>query len=393
MFKSFFLGGFECATGYNVHEEGIDQVAATGHEEQAFDDYRLLADAGIYAARDGVPWPLVDRLGRLDFSPIRRRLEACRALGVEVIWDLFHYGYPDDVDLFSTAFPERFADYCYAAAGHIAKRTEGTPYFTPVNEPSYFAWAAAEAGVFAPYLHGRAWELKVNLCRAAIRGIDAIRAACPDARIVNADPLCHVAVPRGHPEMQAEADRFNRHVVFESLDMLCGALLPELGGTRSHLDIVGINYYWTNQWELTRLGIPLPEEDDRRIPLRDLVRSVWERYGGDLLVTETAHVGDRRAPWLRHVAGECEALLEEGIPLRGVCLYPVLGMPEWHSRHEWTRMGLWDLDETSPDLKRVPCEPALAALREAQCRLEGRQYEALAPGTLVPEAPLSATQR
>jgi len=371
VFKSFFLGGFECATGYNAHEEWIDQVAATRHDELAFEDYRLLAEAGILAARDGIPWPVVDSFGRYDFSSIRRRLRASQEWGVEVIWDLFHYGYPDDVDLFSDEFPARFAEYCFACARYVSRNSDGPCYFTPVNEPSYFAWAAGEAALFAPHLHGCASVLKENLIRAAIQGIDAIRDACPGARIVNADPICRVAAPREHPEMEAEADRFNRSVVFESWDMLSGRLRPELGGSRRHLDVVGINYYWTNQWELTRIGIPLEDDDPRCAPLRELIRTVWERYGGDVMIAETAHVGDRRGPWIRQVAQECEAVLEAGIPLRGVCLYPVLGMPEWHAQHEWTRMGLWDLEDHSASLRRVPCGPALAALRESEQRLDG----------------------
>jgi len=150
MFKSFFLAGFECATGYNVHREWIDQVAATQHDRFVFEDYRLLGEVGIRAARESVRWPLVDRRGRYDFSTVAPFLKASRESGIDVIWDLFHYGYPEDVDLFSSSFPRRFADYCYAAARHIAARSEGLCYFTPVNEPSYYSWAAGHAGFFAP---------------------------------------------------------------------------------------------------------------------------------------------------------------------------------------------------------------------------------------------------
>lgn len=116
VFKSFFLAGFECATGYNRHGEWIDQVAATHHDVCASEDYRLLREAGIYGARESIRWPLVDHGGRYDFSSVEPHLAASQEYGVEVIWDLFHYGYPDDVDLFSPDFPRRFADYCYAAA-------------------------------------------------------------------------------------------------------------------------------------------------------------------------------------------------------------------------------------------------------------------------------------
>jgi hypothetical protein len=376
MFRSFFLAGFEGATGYNARGEWFDQIAATHHDRHADADYAQLAHVGIHAAREAIRWPLVDRHGRYDFSSVRPFVDASRRHHVDVIWDLFHYGYPADLDIFSDAFVRRFADYCHAAARYIAAHQDGTCYFTPVNEPSYFAWAAGEVGRFAPHAHGRGPELKFTLARAAIAGINAIRAAVPHARIVNVDPICHVVPPHGRFDQLGDAHAFNHHAVFESWDMLAGLIHPELGGSREHLDIVGVNYYWTNQWELGREDQPLTDNDPRRIPLSRLIRRVWKRYGGDLLITETAHVHERRAAWIHYVADECETLLAENIPLRGVCLYPILGMPEWHCRDEWVRMGLWDIAHDHPARLRKLCHPVWDALRRAQ-RLEFRHAETL----------------
>ncbi|ACB76901.1 hypothetical protein [Opitutus terrae] len=374
MFRSFFIAGFEGATGYNAQGEWIDQVAATHHDRHADADYDRLQGVGIQAAREAIRWPLVDRGGRYDFSSVRPFVDASRKYQIDVIWDLFHYGYPSDLDLFSDEFVRRFADYCHAAARFVCAHQEGTCYFTPVNEPSYFAWAAGEVGRFAPHARGRGPELKLALARAAIAGINAIRAAVPGARIVNVDPICHVVPPQGRFDLLGDAHAFNHQAVFESWDMLAGRLHPELGGSREHLDIVGVNYYWTNQWELGQDESPLADDDYRRVPLSRLIRRVWKRYDGELLVTETAHVHEMRPRWLRYVADECEALLDEGVPLRGVCLYPILGMPEWHSPQEWVRMGLWDIAHDQPSLRRQICAPMWDALRQAQ-RLEFRHGE------------------
>jgi hypothetical protein len=209
------------------------------------------------------------------------------------------------------------------------------------------------------------------LIRAAIQGINAIRAAVPAARIVNVDPLCHVLPADDSSEAREAAEHFNSCAVFESWDMLSGRLLPELGGSRAHLDIIGINYYWTNQWVLGRDEQPLPEDHPQRAQLRDLVKRVYDRYGGDLLITETSHVDDMRPKWLNCLEDEVEALLRDGVPLRGVCLYPILGMPEWHDQARWTRMGLWELLECEAKLERRLCEPMYEALKKAQ-RIEQR---------------------
>jgi hypothetical protein len=242
MLGSFFLAGFECTTGYNRHGEWIDLVAATQHDVFADDDFRRLRDVGILAAREGVRWPLVDRGGRYDFATVAPIVEAAGRHGIELIHDLFHFGYPADVDLFDEAFPRRFAAYCGAVAAFMVAHADPPYRFTPVNEPSYFAWAAGEAGLFAPHHRGRGPELKRQLARAGIAAVEAIRMVCPDAEIVSVDALCHVVPPADGDELRDAVERFNHEIVFESWDMLAGRLHPELGGSPAHLGTVGMNY-------------------------------------------------------------------------------------------------------------------------------------------------------
>ena len=363
MFKSFLLAGFEGSTGYNLHRQWIDQVEATQHDCFADEDYRRLVEVGIRTARESVRWSLVDRNGHYDFSSVDPFILASQKYDVEIIFDLFHFGYPDFIDLFSDDFPKQFAEYCYATANYVSENISGTCYFTPVNEPSYFSWAAGEVGLFAPHAIGRGYELKVQLVKAAIQGINAIYAACPRARIVNVDPLCYVTTPTNRPDLQADVDGFNQNAVFQAWDMLSGKIAPELGGSRKHLDIVGINYYWTNQWELGREGSRLSDSDPRRCKLNTLVTNVWKRYNAEMIITETSHVDEMRPAWMGELFTEVEMILETKIPLYGVCLYPILGMPEWHQRDLWTQMGLWDLVHKNGLLERQPYTPMMEALK------------------------------
>ena len=372
MFESFFFAGFEGTAGWNRAGEWIDQIVATQHDLFVDDDYARLRHVGLLGARESVRWPLVDRGGRYDFDSLLPFVRASRRHRIPVLWDLFHFGYPPDVDLFAASMPERFADYCFAVTRLLAVETDGPLALTPVNEPSYFAWAAGDQACFAPHRRGRGPELKRQLARAAIAGARAIRAAAPGARIVSVDPICRVAAPLDRPERQADVDAFNAVAVFESWDMVAGTLAPELGGSRELLGTLGINYYWTNQWELGGDGAPLAMDDPRRVSLAELVRDVWKRYGGEVYVTETSHVDDGRAGWLALVADQAEASIGGGVPLCGVCLYPILGMPEWHARDVWTRMGLWDLIPQSPTLGRIVHAPMLKALHTASHRLAGR---------------------
>lgn len=369
MFRSFYLAGFECATGYNMHGEWIDQIAATEHDLHVDADYDRLAEVDIHAVREAIRWPLVDRGGgRYDFSSVEPFVRAAVRHRFDVIWDMFHYGYPDGVDVFSSAFVDRFAAYCRAAARYVRDQSPGPHYFTPINEASYYSWAAGHAGRFAPHEKNRGIELKINLARACLAGIDAIRSVCPRARIVHADPICYVVPKTSTPAELETAREFNEEIVPQFWDLVSGRVMPELGGRPDALDIVGMNYYWTNQWELGSEGTPLADDDPRRLPLGELVRRTWERYGCDIVITETSERAEVRGPWVHELSKMAEELIEEGVKLRGICLYPILGMPEWHARNEWARMGLWDLEREQDRLERKIVAPMRDALRIAQLR-------------------------
>lgn len=375
MRKHFFLAGFDGSTGYNKHGQWFDHVDATGHDRTVEQDYRDLSNIGIKTVRDTIRWPLVDLgYGRYDFSTVEAFVRAAEAYRISVIWDLFHYGFPKDVNLLSPSFVSRFADYCHAVVNYLRSRVDGTLWITPINEPSFMSYAGGEVGLFAPWLTGQGFDLKVSLAEAAIAGIDAIRAVDPDARIVNVDPVCRVATPPGRADLDANVEDFNERLVFQAWDMLCGRLLPELGGSPRHLDIVGINYYWTNQWEwgapADADGIvpPLEEGDPRRLSLQELVRIVWRRYGSEVMISETAHIGDRRASWVRELETCARVLTAEGIPLSGICLYPIQSMPEWHNPEVWLPMGLWEPASELHGNDRVFCRPMLKALEEAHAR-------------------------
>jgi hypothetical protein len=144
IFPTFFLSGFECSTFLWKDQGRRDLVAETRHREHAMEDYEILARLGIAVAREGVPWPLVEKRGYYDFALVDPLITAMNAAQVIPIWDLCHYGYPVDADPFADDFAERFARYCRAAAEYVVPRLRGPYFFTPINEITYFAFAGGE---------------------------------------------------------------------------------------------------------------------------------------------------------------------------------------------------------------------------------------------------------
>ncbi len=205
LFNSFWIAGFESATHINKDGHRLDMVAAVQHDKQVMQDYALLRSVGIRTARDGIRWHLIDKAGKYDFSSLEMMVKAAQENKVQIIWNLCHYGWPDDIDLFSPAFVDRFANYCHAVAEYIRSTSDEVPFYVPINEISFFSWAVGTAVMFYPYAEGRSDELKQHLVRAAIAGIDAIWDVEPRARICHVDPIIHVVPPKNRPDLALAA--------------------------------------------------------------------------------------------------------------------------------------------------------------------------------------------
>ena len=372
IFPTFFLSGFECSNF--LWNDGVRRnlVAETGHDRHTAEDYRILNGLGIGVAREGIAWPAVDKGGNYDFSCVDPYIDAMNASKILPIWDLCHYGYPDDLDPFSDDFASRFAAYCRAAAQYVVPRVRGPHFFTPINEITFFSFCGGEWGWAAPYQCSRAdrTRLLLALCRAAIAGVKAIREVAPQARMVHVDPLVWVVAPRDRPD-QIEAARHETHVdTFLAWDILCGREHPEFGGSPEVLDIVGANAYSFGQMEYREQGphAPLPPGDDRIAPLCDMLELVWKRYRRPIVIGETSGLGHGRASWLKDVMEESLAAVSRGIDLQGICLFPAVDMPDWHTG-EWVRNGICDVLEAEGELKRVPHQSYVDELRRWQKEL------------------------
>ena len=367
-FKSFFQGGFECSTHRVRGGRRLDVIGATAHDRFARLDYQRLVDVGIQTARDGVRWHLIEQTpGVYDFASLRDMLDAARATGVEVIWDLLHYGWPDDLDIFGDAFVPRFAAFARAFAELAVEHSTEPVWVVPINEISFLAWAAGDVGIFNPFERHRGDELKRQLVRATVAAIDALWAVDRRIRVVHTDPLINVVAHHDRPEDQERAEA-HRQAQYAALDMIGGRTHPELGGREELLDVIGVNYYVHNQWIYPGgHGTMLEPSHPRYAPVWRMLQDTYERYRRPLFVAETGIEDHARPAWLRYVAAEVWHALREGVPIAGLCLYPIVNHPGWDDdRH--CHNGLWDYADADGD--RPVFEPLARELAAQQARLE-----------------------
>lgn len=364
LFATAMLGGFECSSQRLREGPRLDLIARTRHDELIDADYARLREVGIAACRDGVPWAAVERGGRRDFRRFVPALRAAERHDIDVVWDLMHFGWPDDVEPFSAAFPRRFADYASAFARWYASETDRRAVIAPVNEISFLAWAGGDVRCLNPFEAARGVELKVQLVRATIEAIEAIRLVIPAARFLQPEPLIEIVADPAHPKTAARVESDNL-LQFQAWDMLTGRVWPSLGGHPGYLDIIGVNFYPDNQFMLD--GTTIRRGDPRYRPFAAMLGDAWERYRRPMIVSETGSEGDERAPWLEYVVDECVTAIERGCELHGVTLYPIVNHPGWvDDRH--CHNGLWDYpDETG---RRAADPELLAALPGQAARLE-----------------------
>jgi len=376
IFSSFWMAGFESACHINRRGARLDMIEATQHDRQVEEDYARLRQFGITSVRDTVRWHLVERsAGVFDFSSLDPMLAAARRQRMQIVWDLCHYGWPDGLDIFAPAFVDRFSSFSRAVARHVKDQSDEVPLYTPINELSFFAWAAGEVGWFFPFQGGRGAELKRQLVRACIASIEAIWDVDPRARIVTVEPLIHVVAPADQPQLAPQASAY-RNSQFEAWDMLSGAAARELGGSPRYLDVMGVNFYHDNQWEHPggrRIAWHVQPRDPRWMPFHRLLRETYERYRRPIFVGETSHVGSGRAAWIREMSHELCLALNAGVPVEGICLYPITDRFEWEDPAHWHNSGLWDFEpDAKGNLSRILNDEYAAALRHSQHMLAER---------------------
>ena len=361
LFKSFFMAGFECSTHRRRDGRRLDMIAQSRHDAFAAADYARCTALDLHTVRDGVRWHLGERRpGVIGVKHELARVRAARDAGVQVVWDLWHYGQPSDVDVLHPSFPGRLARWAGAFAELVASETGDVPFYCPVNEISFVAWGGGDVAYLDPFKRGKGAHLKRQLARAAIEASDAVRAVDPRARLCHVDPVIHIAPAPDRPH-DAEAAEASRESMFEAWDLIAGTQEPWLGGAPEYLDVLGVNFYARNEW--IHGGPTLAPEHPLYRPFDAILAEVHARYRRPLFVAETGVEFDGRPAWLAGVGAAVRRAMAAGVPVEGLCWYPILNHPGWDDdRH--LQCGLWDYADDAGD--RSAHQPLLDELRRQQ---------------------------
>ncbi len=360
-FKSYFMGGFECADHINRSGIRVNLHKETQHDIRVEEDYQLLADLNIYVVREGICWSEVEKSPyTYDFAEVLNRMQAAEKFGMQQIWDLIHFGYPDDLYPTHPMFCERFARLCTAFAEFYKMYSKQPLLVVPINEISFLSWHSGDVRGTVPFAVNSGWDIKYHLCKAAIGGIEALKKSDPMCRIILVEPLVEI-----HPNEDTELEHLfelNQHQ-FQAMDIISGRICPELNGKEEYLDILGFNYYWNCQWTASGETLKWPDENFERVSFREMISSAYYRYKKPLFLSETGHIGSGRVKWMEEITSECIAVQRAGIPFLGICIYPVVDRPNWDNLGEYHDCGIFDVDQ---NLNRIAEEDLVRSIRKQQ---------------------------
>jgi len=359
-------GGVECTVN-RVGDRYFDQLKRNGHRTR-LDDLDLFAELGLSAIRYPMLWEVIapDGLECADWSWADERLGRLQQLGIRPIVGLVHHGSgPRHTSLIDPGFALGLAQFARA----FAERYPWVESYTPVNEPLTTARFSGLYGHWYP--HGRDEitfaRALVTQCQAIKLSMWAIRQVNSKAQLVQTEDLGKV-FSTSLLAYQAEFENERRWVSF---DLLCGLVnrdhpmwgyLCWLGISEVELelfleapcppDVIGINHYVTSERFL--------DERLERYPVcshggngrhkyadveavrvcaegsagpRTIIREAWERYGLAIAITE-AHLGSTREEqlrWLYEVWDAAVSLQQEGVGVRAVTAWSLLGAYDWNS--------------------------------------------------------------
>lgn len=358
-------GGIECTIN-RVMDDHFDQLHHAGHYNRD-NDLEIIADLGIKAMRYPVLWerhqPAVD--SNIDWSFTEKQLNTLSAKGIKPIAGLIHHGSGPS---FTNLLDDNFAPMLARYARQVAEKFPWIESYTPVNEPLTTARFSGLYALWYPHKSNDVSFVKMflNQMKGVVLSMQAIREINPTANLIQTEDL---GKTYSTPVLQYQA-KFENERRWMTFDLLCGRIIPghpmyayfKRLGIHEELinffienacppDIMGFNHYLTSERFLdddifrhhpSSLGgnelHQYADVEAIRIPhgqpsgLKMLLQEAWDRYHLPIAITEVQlnSTGDQQMRWLKSIWDNCCELISNGVEIRAVTAWSLLGAFGWN---------------------------------------------------------------
>jgi hypothetical protein len=324
---------FQRRKGGGIYRQ--DEVKLIQHDRYLETDCQLLTSIGCIGVRDAARWYMTHPTeGVFDWTWLDRVVAAAERHGLKLYLDLWHYGYPDWLDIMSPDAPSHFA----AFARQIARRYPSLVYYCVSNEPSLLVDFGGRVGRWKPFQRRKdPAAFRRQICRMIIEASKAILEVKPDACLILPEPW-H-ATDRNPEDNQAAV-----------LDTVMGLRDPELGGSPELVSVVGLNHY----------------RDSTLPPFHKLIENAQRRWPHKpLWLTETSGPpkGWQQTEWFWWMMAEVRLAMMAGVDIPVFTWAPTISMYDWVDETLHLPNGIWVVGE---DGVRLPNGHMLEAIQLAR---------------------------
>ncbi len=400
--------GLECTVN-RVGDRFINQCEKNNHISR-INDLEKFAALGAARIRYPALWELVapDSAENYNWSWLDQRFFEIKRVGLSPIAGLVHHGSgPKYTNLLDPLFPEKLAKYARA----FAERYPWIDAYTPLNEIQTTTFFSCLYGFWYPHKKNDRDTVFAlyNQTRATALAMREIRQVNPQALLIQTEDIGRC---QSTPKLDYQKN-FQNERRWLGYDFLCGKInaeqkiyswLKNNGFTDQQMywlhentcspDILGVNHYILSnrfldhrlnlhpEWSHGGNGIDCYADvgaidtDDVETPAPgSILQEVWDRYQLPVAVTETHLNGPRETQmrWLKQVWTEAHELKENGVNIKAVTAWSLLGTYDWNS------LCLNDTGFYEPgvfDLRTTNDQPRKTALAEMiRQYAQGKPYD------------------
>lgn len=406
-----------------VSKETTDFKVASDHYHRYKEDIKLFAEMGFKAYRFSIAWTRIipDGIGEVNEKGIQfysDLIDECHKYDIEPIVTMYHFDLPaklnEDGGWSNPKTSEAFVEYAKVLFERLGSKVK---YWLTINEQNMMILHGAAIGTVNP----NAKDIKKDLYQqnhymllAQARVMKLCHEMCPESKIGPAPNISEVYPDTSNPQDFIAAQNLNAIrnwlyldvAVYGRYNPLALAYLKDRGYapniTEKDLqtfregkpDFIAFNYYNTSTVAYSSLedAVVGPEDGDQQIELgekgvykavynrylertnfnweidpigfRATLRSVYERYGLPIVITENGlgefdkltedkKIHDQyRIEYLRDEIKEMKLAISDGVEVFGFCPWSAIDLISTHSGMK-KRYGFIYVDRDEFDLKEM----------------------------------------
>lgn len=359
--KGFLLGAASSAhqvEGSNMNSnwwvaESAGLVPKSGdacdHYNRYEEDFGIAQDIGLNSFRISIEWsriePLEGKWDKVAIEHYRKVLKKMKQLGLARMVTLHHFTLPQwlsEKGGFETDLgPAAFGRFAWFIAQNLG---EDIDLWCTINEPEVYVGMGYNMGKWPPFKKSKVLGYKVlrNLVTAHKKAYEAIKEVLPEANI-------GLAKNNAYYEAYRHGNIVDKLLVWVSNRFGNNYFLRK---TATHLDFIGLNYYFYNSLKFSISGglkdmnfnfLANHPDDPPQIQRSDMGWRTFseglyhllkdlKRYGKPIYITENgianAH-DDMRKDFIRQHLYWVRKAFDEGVDVRGYFYWSLTDNYEW----------------------------------------------------------------